>query len=109
MGVADLRFGGEVITKKGKIYKFDDMRCMIDFLKSGTLEEKDIAKKLFMNFEKPNEFLNVNTAWFAASKETRSPMNSNISGFESKAAAENILKDKTGELASWDEIYQRVK
>ena len=109
MGIADFRFGGEVITKKGKIYKFDDMRCMIDFLKSGTVEEKDISKKLFMNFEKPNEFLDVKSAWFVASKEIKSPMNSNISAYATKTAAENILKDKQGEIVTWDEIYQRVK
>lgn len=109
MGIADFRFGGEVITKKGKIYKFDDMRCMMDFIKSGTIEEKDISKKLFLNFEKPNEFLDVKTAWFVASKEIRSPMNSNISAYASKAAAENILKDKQGEIVTWDDIYQRVK
>lgn len=109
MGIADLRFGGELITKKGKIYKFDDMRCMMDFIKSGTVEEKEISKKLFMNFEKPNEFLDVKTAWFVASKEMRSPMNSNISAFANKTAAENILKDKQGEIVTWDEIYQRVK
>lgn len=109
MGLADFRFGGEVITKKGKIYKFDDMRCMIDFLKSGTVEEKDLSKNVFMNFEKPNEFLDVKTAWFVASKEIRSPMNSNISAYETKSAAENILKEKSGELVTWDEILNRVK
>ncbi len=109
MGIADFRFGGEVITKKGKIYKFDDMRCMMDFIKSGTVEEKDISKKLFMNFEKPNEFLDVETAWFVASKEIRSPMNSNISAYANKSAAETMLKGKQGEIVTWDEIYQKVK
>ncbi|NJO25793.1 MAG: hypothetical protein HC867_08590 [Bacteroidia bacterium] len=48
MGMADFRFGGEVITKKGRIYKFDDMRCMIDFLKSGSLEEKEISARKYL-------------------------------------------------------------
>ena len=109
MGVADLRFGGELITKKGKIYKFDDMRCMVDFLKSGTIEEKNMKQTLFMNFESPNEFLDVKNAWFVASKDIRSPMNSNISAFSNKSAAENMLKDKQGELVTWNEILQRVK
>ena len=33
MGVADNRFGAELITKKGKIYKFDDIHCLIGFIK----------------------------------------------------------------------------
>ncbi|NJO25792.1 MAG: hypothetical protein HC867_08585 [Bacteroidia bacterium] len=62
-----------------------------------------------MNYEKPNEFLLVEKSWFVACKEIRSPMNSNISGFATKQAAENILKGKTGEIVTWNDIYQRVK
>ena len=107
MGIADIKFGGEIVTKKGKIYKFDDAGCMISFLKSGSLEEKEIAQKLVMNYVNPNEFLNVQSAWFLASAEVKSPMQSNLSGFANKEEAEKIKEGKSGEIVQWDEVYKR--
>ena len=31
MQLIDTKFGAELITEKGKIYKFDDIGCMLDF------------------------------------------------------------------------------
>ena len=33
MTISDIRYGAEIITKKGKIFKFDDPQCAISFLK----------------------------------------------------------------------------
>jgi copper chaperone NosL len=109
MGVADFRFGGEVITKKGKIYKFDDTGCMIDFLNSGNVQEKEIALRVIMNYEKPNEFINVNDAWFLVSPTLKSPMNSNAAGFTNIVAAEKINESKPGEIIKWNELFQLLK
>lgn len=109
MGMADFRFGGEVITKKGKIYKFDDAGCMINFLKSGNLEEKEIAQRVMMNYEKPNEFINIKDTWFLVSPQLKSPMNSNAAGFTDKAAAEKIKESKPGEIIRWNELFQQAK
>jgi copper chaperone NosL len=109
MGLADFKFGGEVITNKGKIYKFDDLGCMTSFIESGSLEENDIAKTLVMNFENPNNFLDINTAWFVISPDFNSPMKSNAAGFISKEAAEKILTDKIGTIFNWVELIEKLK
>ncbi len=108
MGIADLKYGGEIITKKGKVYKFDDIRCMINFIKSNTLEEKEISKTLTINFNKPNEFVDVKNAWFVVSPELRSPMGSNAAGLATKEDAEK-LKDTTGQLLHWAALLERSK
>ena len=41
MGIMDPKFGTELITTKGKIYKFDDVSCMQYFLKSNTREKAE--------------------------------------------------------------------
>lgn len=109
MGMADLKFGGEVITKKGKVYKFDDIGCMIGFLKSGGIEEKDIKEKLVMNYTKQNEFIDVQSAWFLVSPEMKSPMKSNAGGFDTKESAEKIKDNNSGEIIKWEELLQRTK
>lgn len=109
MGIIDPKFGGEVVTKKTKVYKFDDVVCMVRFLQSGTLQEKEIAKKVIINFEKENDFLDVNKTVFWASPELRSPMGSNAAAFASQQAAEKAKAGKDGQLLSWDEIYKKNK
>ncbi len=32
MTISDARFGAEIVTTKGKIYKFDDVKCMQGFI-----------------------------------------------------------------------------
>jgi copper chaperone NosL len=108
MGIADLKYGGEVVTQKGKVYKFDDMHCMISFLKAGGVAEKDIAGNYVANFEKQNDFINTKNAFFTVSPEFKSPMNSNAAGFSSKEAAENVLAGKQGNIANWEELYNQV-
>jgi len=46
MTIVDQKFGGEIVTKKGKAYKFDDLICMAKFLGTGSVKEDDIAQKL---------------------------------------------------------------
>jgi len=109
MGITDTRFGGEVITKKGKVHKFDDLHCMISFLKTGGEAEKDISGKVTMNFEKQNEFIDVASATFVISPELKSPMGSNAAGFKNKQAAENYAKGKPAELINWQQLYNKVQ
>jgi copper chaperone NosL len=116
MGIVDPKYGGEVVTKKSKVYKFDDIICMVRFLQSGTLTENEIAKKVIINFvqkdsfgEKENDFLDVSKAVFWASPELRSPMGSNAAAFATKQAAEKTKAGKEGQIMSWDELYKKIK
>ena len=109
MGIADIKFGSELVTKKGKIYKFDDIGCMVRYLKSGALEQKDIAHTVVINYEKKDDLLDVNKTAFAVSEEIRSPMNFNTAAFAGKEAAQKFLSDKEGKILTWNEIYNRIE
>lgn len=109
MGIVDPKYGGEVVTKKSKVYKFDDLVCMVRFLQSGTLNETEIAQKVIINFEKENDFLDVNKAVFWASPELRSPMGSNAAAYSSQQAAEKAKAGKEGQLMRWADLYKKIK
>lgn len=109
MAVADIKFGAEIITKKGKVYKFDDIGCMIRFMKAGTLDKKDISKTVAVNYEKQNDFLDVSTAVLIFSSQTKSPMGFNLAAFASKEAASKYTDGSTGKILSWNEMYNQVE
>lgn len=106
MGIADERFGGEVVTKKGKIFKFDDIGCMVNFLKAGGIAEKDIAQTVVLNYEKKDDFINTEKAIFVNADAVKSPMGFNIAAFSSADAASKIVH---GTTLSWAEVYQRIE
>ncbi len=108
MGISDTRFGGELITKKGKIYKFDDLHCMAGFLKVNDAVAKDISKTLAIDFDTPNEFIDVQAASFVTSPELKSPMGSNSAGFHSKQAAEKYASGKEAEISNWSELIIKL-
>ncbi len=108
MGISDTRFGGEIVTKKGKIYKFDDLHCLVSFLKGGGEEEKNISQTVTVLFEKPNSFLDVKKASFVISPELKSPMGSNAAGFSDNSAAQNFARGKQAETVTWSQLYSKV-
>ena len=42
MTIADEKFGGEIITGKNKIYKFDDIHCLLSFKNSPGAKQTEI-------------------------------------------------------------------
>ncbi|MEO5564201.1 MAG: nitrous oxide reductase accessory protein NosL [Chitinophagaceae bacterium] len=109
MGVIDPKFGCEVITGKGKVYKFDDVICMSHFLKSGTLTKTDIKKTVVINFEKQEEFLDINKVFFVSSPDIKSPMQGNAAAFADNKKAENFITTRPGVIMTWQEFYNKVQ
>jgi copper chaperone NosL len=107
MGIADTKFGSEVITKKGKVFKFDDVGCMIRFMKAGGVEQKDIAQTVVINYEKQNDFINTDKAVFLTGETIKSPMNFNVAAFANAEAANKTFKG--GKIFTWNELFNRIE
>jgi copper chaperone NosL len=41
MTLMDNKYGAELVTRKGKVYKFDDINCMLNFYHSGSEATED--------------------------------------------------------------------
>jgi copper chaperone NosL len=108
MTIMDPKFGGEMITKKGKIYKFDDSHCMVHFLKSGTIKESDVAQTVFIDYKNQKSFINVKSSYFVVSDQFKSPMNGNAACFSSKEIAEQKAKETNGVVKNWDQLNQSL-
>ena len=107
MTVADSRFASEIITDKGKIFKFDDVICMAAFMKSGKIDEKNISRLLLTDFS-DNSFIDAESAFILNSVELHSPMNGNAAAFLLKEEAENMKNDKGGEIIDWKSLFDKL-
>ena len=106
MTIMDPKFGGEIITKKGKIYKFDDVHCLAHFLKAGNIKTANIAQTVFIDYENNKNFLDIKSLFFVVSPKLKSPMNGNAAAFADKSSAARIARETDGEIKDWASLLQ---
>lgn len=104
MSISDGRFGSEIITEKGRAYKFDDIRCTMDFKNSP--EGKDSKSFYVGDFTKTNSLIAASTAWYVKSDELRSPMNGNIAAFPTKEIASQYAEKYNTVALSWEDLLK---
>ncbi|TBW28115.1 nitrous oxide reductase accessory protein NosL [Gramella sp. KN1008] len=102
MTIVDKQHASELVTNKGKVYKFDAIECMINFRK----EHDDIQYALYLvnDFNNPGELIDATMATFLISENISSPMGANLSAFYAEAAANEVQSSHGGEVYDWHEI-----
>lgn len=102
MNIVDAQHGAELVTSKGKVYKFDAIECLIGYSK----EKKDTqyAFELVNDYSSPKELIDAKQSTFLISKNLSSPMGANLTAFGNKQNAEEMLGAKGGKLFSWTEL-----
>jgi len=102
MAIADKRFAAEVITKKGRVYKFDSIECMVAYYNEN---EEYIKKAYVTNFSNPEEFIEAEKAIYVRSQEIRSPMGMNLSAYKDMERAKSVK----GEILDWKGLRELIK
>lgn len=106
MTIADPKFGAEIVTKKGKVYKFDDTHCIAIFLERRGVELGNIHQTLFVRYDKPGEFIDVRSAEFVVSSQFKSPMGGNAAAFINVAEANKKSAEIEGSrVTNWATLY----
>ena len=106
MTIVDKVHAAEIVTKKGKVYKFDATECMVNFMNE--FDTSEIALYLSNNYTKPEELIDATKATFLISKNISSPMGAFLSAFKDKIDAEKVQAEKGGELYSWTELLAHL-
>lgn len=106
MTISDKRFGAELITKKGKVYKFDDGHCLLAYMREGKVAKPDIAAVYYTNFIGNNELINAEEAFFLQSPQLKSPMNGNIAAFPNEDSLDAWIPKYYGNKISWEEMQK---
>lgn len=106
MTVADPRFAAEIVTAKGRVFKFDDLSCAIQFYKEKEAEQTGFGEMYVTNYRHPDQLLPAKSCFYFASQDLKSPMNGNIAAFTNKSEKELALGDMIGDDLQWSDIIQ---
>lgn len=106
MTIMEPHFGAEIITKKGRIFKFDDVHCAVNYIQKKKINPADIKQTLFIDYNNEAAFVEASTAHFVTSEKLNSPMNSNTAAFANKEAAAKKAAETNGTVKDWTEVQQ---
>jgi len=104
MTISEEHFAAELITQKGRVYKFDDIACMVAFRKENM--DKTLKNVYVHYFPGENELIPAEKAFYIKSAELRSPMSGNIAAFKTEAEAQEYISTFKGEITDWNTINQ---
>ena len=107
MTIVDKVHAAEIVTKKGKVYKFDATECMINFIKD--FDTTEIQLYLSNNYTEPEVLIDATKATFLISEQIPSPMGAFLSAFKKKSDAEKFQADKGGQLYTWETLLAKFK
>lgn len=101
MTIVDNKFGAELVTQKGKVFKFDDLSCMVQYMKSAKTLDNNYQFMLVNDFQGKGELIDCKSAFFVKSENFKSPMRGDVAAFNSSDAA----KANGAEVLSWETIF----
>ena len=104
MTLIDNKFGAEIVTKKGKVYKFDDLNCMINFNNSGYEPDENIEHRLVVDFTQPDKLIDATKIFYCQSVKINSPMGSHVAAFEKKLDLEKFNSEWKGTTFTWNKL-----
>jgi copper chaperone NosL len=105
MTIMDKRFAAEMVTEKGKVYKFDSAECMAGYLAvNADLASNDKVLLLVSYYDHPGTLEDARRSIFLEDPSMQSPMGGNLAAFNSIGSAKSFEKDGKGKYLSWTEL-----
>ncbi|MCB0519545.1 MAG: nitrous oxide reductase accessory protein NosL [Lewinellaceae bacterium] len=107
MTIVDRQHAAELVTKKGKVFKFDAIECMVDYLKDN--DQQEYAFYLVHDYNNPEDWQNALTSHYLISNAIPSPMGAYLSAFKDEKQATKMRESKGGEVYDWEHLRTFLK
>ena len=99
----DKRYAAELLTKKGKTYKFDDISCLRKYIKDDN-SESDLTVFVADYNNPDSKFLDARQSVYLHSELFKSPMNGNFAAFAKEENARPLKDSLHTELLKWENL-----
>jgi copper chaperone NosL len=104
MILTDPKFGAEILTKTNKVYKFDDVNCLNNYIKNNEKIASQVNLIFFVDYAREGQFVQANQAFYLQSEELKSPMGGAVAVFTNQEdltkAASMLMQSNT---ITWNE------
>lgn len=97
MTISDNKFGAEVITMKGKIFKYDEMHCLLSEISEKEVDKTNIREIYYTDFCNPHGLIKDQNGFYLKSDKVKGPMGGNVASFSSHDSLVSYQKNLDGE------------
>lgn len=109
MTIVDQKFAAEIVTQKGKSFKFDDVACLVNYLTDSKVSEANLAFLLVSQYNKSGELVDASKAVYLTGDGIRSPMMGNTAAFSDAEAARAAQTQYSGtKLRTWHDLLHEL-
>lgn len=102
MTIVDQSYAAQVVTNKGRAYKYDAIECMVQSLPQWNPE--DLKFILVTDLTHPKKLIDATDAHYLISESLPSPMGANLSGFEKEQDRNQYLVGASDRALNWEEL-----
>ena len=104
MAISEKRYAAEFIDSEGQPFKFDDIGCMVSFIKSKGDKDR-ISAYFVMDFD-DRQWLKAGAAYYVHSTELQTPMSGQLVAFKDEARATEAVGKYHGKLLRFDDLFK---
>lgn len=105
MNISDVRYGAELVTQKGRIYKFDDMYCMKTFLQDEVVTQAQVHSLWLVDFAATEKLIPAKESFLLHNPELKSPMGSNTAAFVDEKTCKQYHTEHSGTMLLWEDYF----
>lgn len=106
MTIVDRQHAAQIVTVKGKSYKYDAIECMLNDYRKW--KRPEVAHFLVSDYSSPGELTNAITAHYLISEEIPSPMGEFLTAFAEKEKLSDLEVVK-GEELNWSQLKSKFQ
>lgn len=108
MTISDSKYATEALTKKGKVFKYDDLHCLISDLYKNGDNNSEIKGIYVSDFCGKNELILKDKSYFLIGDEFHSPMGGNVACFSEIDSMKNYVKRMHGKELKWGALIKEL-
>lgn len=106
MTIADTKYAAEIVTKKGKTYKFDDIHCLLSFAKSNTVSAAEIKDYYLSDFGGEHKLIKASESLLLKGGDVHGPMNGDVIAFGNRDSLKKTAGDLNASEVNWNDLVK---
>lgn len=107
MTIVDRQHSAQLVTEKGKAFKYDAVECMMNHLKDW--DNPPVKYYLVADYSNPGTLTDATTAHYLISESIPSPMGEFLTAFDSETVRDKTQSELNGEMLDWAKLQQKFQ
>ncbi len=107
MTIVDRQHSAQLVTVKGRSYKYDAIECMMNHLRDW--DHPEVKYYLVADYSEPGVLVDAREASYLISESIPSPMGEFLSAFREKSIRDRTLAENDGDSMDWEALKKEFE